>query len=923
MRQHIAMALVVVLAACGGGGDTGPVTPTPVAVASVAISGGVSALVLQQTTQFSAVAQSASGSALAGRTITWSATPTTVASVDASGTVTAIAAGSATITATSEGKSATTTVTVRDGGMIGATGGTISVNGGRTRISFPPAALALSTPITVSPAALTTQSPVVPGTSYEFGPSGLTFAKPATIAMTYDPATLPAGANASDLRVYLVSPNGWMETDSGSVDVATRTVSGQTTHFSHYATCVRPCHPNAGSVTIDVDSSFTLRPGASASTHGRVIGYYYSGVSVALTFEGVPNGMTVTSDFNGSVPYDSYTPRDLRVTVSTLPSMAGGVYVITARVRGTNVPSETIRFTVSVVPIGFSMTANPTTVSLPVGGTASTALSFSRDGLTAPITLSAVGLPPGVTASFAPASATGNSSTLTLTASASATPGNFNTVSVRATTVGAPTIDVALPVTVTAGNGFTLAGTPALLSLTPNSTATTGVRATRSGTFTGNITYAVSGVPAGMTATITPTAVADSMRLSVTASAIAAQGTYALVVTGTSGSITERATIAATVGAPGTSVVQIDLTACAATNTSVLWVAVQDGAGAFTRVNGTGGVYSFSLSSARGAVAIVYRTGSLTTTLVEYSTPSAMSKIFVCSADQDGTKRVGLTTNPLLLNESTYTTLGGAATYIDNPATTGQLVGVREGPRDLVSWLVDNATGTFKRGIIRRDQNIANNATAPVLNFNGADSFTPVTAVMSAANGGASFMMFLGYYTGPACRDYGGMGRLYGSASATVAGVPASLQRATDLHELVVQSPAGFVVPNVRYAGRFFRTMSNQSVTLGAELSAPTVSSLAGPYKRVQATFVLPNDYDVGGYSYEQAGTRVELFGTANYFGGQAMTLTTPDLTGVAGFDAAWAPPTSGTGTTEFNASMDRTCADGATWRNARIRGTY
>ncbi|MCC6243501.1 MAG: Ig-like domain-containing protein [Gemmatimonadaceae bacterium] len=924
MRRYIAMALVVVLAACGGGGDAGPVTPTPVPVASVTISGGVSTLVVQQTTQLTATAQNAAGSALSGRTITWTATPSTVATVDGTGTVTGVGAGSATITATSEGKSATTTVTVRDGAMIGASGGTVVASGGRTRITFPSGALSLSTPITVSPFTLTTQSPVAPGSAFEFGPSGLTFAKPATIAMTYDPATLPAGANASDLRVYLVSANGWLETDSGSVDVATRTVTGQTTHFSRYATCLRPCQPEAGRVTVDVDSAlFTLRPGASASSHARVIGYYYSGSTVALTFEGVPTGMTVTSDFDGAVRYDSYTERDFRVSVTTLPTLAGGIYPITARVRGTNVPSETFRFAVTVVPIGFSMTANPTSVSLPVGGSAGAELTFSRDGLTAPITLSAVGLPPGVTASFAPASPTGNSSTMTLSASASAAPGNFNTVIVRATTAGAPTVDITLPVTVTAGNGFTLAGTPALLSLTPNSSATTGVRATRSGTFTGAIAYSVSGVPAGMTATITPTAVSDSMRLMVTASAIAAQGTYPLVVTGTSGNITERVTIVATVGAPGTSVVQIDLTACAASGTNVLWVAVQDGAGAFTRVNGTAGVYSFSLSNARGAVAIVYRTSALTTTLVEYSTPSEMAKISVCDPDPNGTKRVNLATNPLLLNESTYTTLGGAATYIDNPETTGQLLGVREGPRDLISWLVDNATGTFKRGIIRRDQNIGNNATAPVLNFTGADSFTPVTGVMSAANGGASFFMFLGYYTGPACRDYGGMGRLYGAATATVAGVPSGVQRASDLHELIVQSPAGFETPNVRYAGRLFHTMSNQSVTLGAELSAPNVSSVAGPYKRVQTTFVLPNDYDFAGYSYEQAGKRLDLFGTVNYFGGRSMTLTTPDLSGVAGFDSAWAPPTTGTGTTEFNAGIDRSCADGATWRNARIRGTY
>jgi hypothetical protein len=922
MRQYIAMALVVSAAACGGGGDAGPVTPTPLPVASVNISGGVSTLVVQQTTQLTATVQSAAGNALSGRTITWSATPATVATVDGTGTVTGVGAGSATITATSEGKSATTTVTVRDGAMIGASGGTVVASGGRTRITFPAGALSLSTPITVSPLTLTTQSPVAPGTAFEFGPSGLTFAKPATIAMTYDPATLPAGANPSDLRVYLVGPDGWVETDSGRVDVATRTVTGQTTHFSQYATCFLPCFPDAGQITVRVDSSMTLRPGASGSTPARIRGFFYRGTSVSLTFLNAPSGMVVTSTFDGALS-TSLPTRDFRINVSVSPTVPSGLYRIVARIRGASVADDSTTFSVVVVPIGFSMTTQPASVSLPVGGTTSASLTISRDGLTAPIALSAIGLPAGVTASFAPASVSGNSSTLTLTAAANATPGNFNTVVLRATTTGAPTTEVTLPVTVTAGNGFALAGTPALLTLTPNSTATTGIRATRSGTFPGPIAYAVSGAPAGMTATIAPTAVADSMRLSVTASAIVAAGTYPLAVTGTSGNITQTVTIATTVGAPGTSVVQVDLSSCEASGSDVLWVAAQDGNGAFARVNGTAGVYSFSLINARGAVAIVTSSTSLVTTRVEYGTPAELSAVTACSSEVTGTKRVNLTTNALLLNESTYTTLGGAATYIDNPETTGALTNVREGPRDLASWLVDNATGTYKRGIIRRDQNIANNTTAPLLNFNGADSFTPATATMSASNAGSSGWMFMGFYTGPACRDYGGTGRLFDTPSATMAGVPTSVQRATDLHELVVQSPAGFDTPNVRFAGRYFRVMSAQSVALGAELTAPAVTTLSGPYKRLQAGFTLPGDYSIAGYRYEQSGKRVQLFGSAGYFGGQTMTLAMPDLSGVAGFDVAWVPPTAGTGTTEFSGALDGACTDGSIWRSARISGTY
>src|SRR5213079_1687758 len=54
----------------------------------------------------------ASGNALTGRTITWSSSDNSVATVSSSGLVSGVVAGSATITATSEGQSGTAAITV-------------------------------------------------------------------------------------------------------------------------------------------------------------------------------------------------------------------------------------------------------------------------------------------------------------------------------------------------------------------------------------------------------------------------------------------------------------------------------------------------------------------------------------------------------------------------------------------------------------------------------------------------------------------------------------------------------------------------------------------------------------------------------------------------------------------------------------------
>ena len=84
----------------------------PVPVASVTVTPSTATLASGATLQLTATPKDANGNPLTGRTITWSSSNTTVASVSSSGLVTGGAAGSATITATSEGQSGTASITV-------------------------------------------------------------------------------------------------------------------------------------------------------------------------------------------------------------------------------------------------------------------------------------------------------------------------------------------------------------------------------------------------------------------------------------------------------------------------------------------------------------------------------------------------------------------------------------------------------------------------------------------------------------------------------------------------------------------------------------------------------------------------------------------------------------------------------------------
>jgi len=113
-------------------------------VASVSLSASSTSMVAGQSQAVSVTLKDASGNTLTGRTIAWSSSSTSVATVSASGQVTAIGAGSAVITATSEGKSGTLTLKVAAAPVD------------------PPASVAVTAPATTLSITQTTQATAVP-----------------------------------------------------------------------------------------------------------------------------------------------------------------------------------------------------------------------------------------------------------------------------------------------------------------------------------------------------------------------------------------------------------------------------------------------------------------------------------------------------------------------------------------------------------------------------------------------------------------------------------------------------------------------------------------------------------------------------------------------------------------------------------------
>jgi len=199
----------------------------------------------------------------------------------------------------------------------------------------------------------------------------------------------------------------------------------------------------------------------------------------------------------------------------------------------------------------FTLLANPSSVSVTQGGQVTSTITITpQDGFTGSVTLSASGLPSGVSANFNPNPATGTS-TVTLTATDSADTGTV-TVTILGQS-GSATNSTLLVLTVNPlVQSFTLSASPSAVTITQGEAGgTSTITITPAGGFSGNVTLAASGLPKGVTASFNPNPATSTSVLTLTASKTAKKGTATVTIKGTSGSLSATTTIALTVDALG------------------------------------------------------------------------------------------------------------------------------------------------------------------------------------------------------------------------------------------------------------------------------------------------------------------------------------------------------------------------------------
>ncbi len=231
-RSSVLALLSAFLLACGGSpSDPNPPAPS-VAVIEIGASGD---LVPGQSQTLQVVARGANGNVIANPTIVWMSTNTNVATVAGIGVVTAVGPGTAEIKGAAGTVSATISISVVEGGYVGAAGGTVTALGGRVRLTIPAGALQAGTAITVKETAtVPTGARLIPATAVTLEPAGISFNVPATLRLRY-PAGLGSAVVIPRLRLARADGGTWQEFLPVPVDTTARLAGSAVTATGTYA----------------------------------------------------------------------------------------------------------------------------------------------------------------------------------------------------------------------------------------------------------------------------------------------------------------------------------------------------------------------------------------------------------------------------------------------------------------------------------------------------------------------------------------------------------------------------------------------------------------------------------------------------------------------------------------------------------------
>lgn len=230
-----------------------------------------------------------------------------------------------------------------------------------------------------------------------------------------------------------------------------------------------------------------------------------------------------------------------QLPISFAPTEAGalnGSLVLTDSNLNAAAPNYTSQ-TISLSGTGtgsFMISSSASSLTMNQGGSGTSTITVSsQNGFTGNVTLSASGLPSGVSASFSPNPTTGTS-VLTITANSIASIGTYS-VTITGTS-GSLVASTTFQLTVNQGPYFTLGASPNSMTLLLGASGSSNITVTGYNGFAGSVSLSASGLPNGVGASFTPNPITGASVLTLTESTVPAAapaaGSYNITITGTS-----------------------------------------------------------------------------------------------------------------------------------------------------------------------------------------------------------------------------------------------------------------------------------------------------------------------------------------------------------------------------------------------------
>jgi subtilase family serine protease len=305
----------------------------------------------------------------------------------------------------------------------------------------------------------------------------------------------------------------------------------------------------------DSPSSLTITQGSSGTSTITVTDVDGFSGSVTLAASGLPSGVTAAFGTNPT------TGTSVLTLTASATATTGAATVTITGTSGSLTATTSLALTVNATASpNFTIAASPTSVTVTQGASGTSTITItSQNSFSSATTLSASGLPSGVTAAFStnPVTPPANgsaTSTLTLTASASATVGAA-TVTITGTS-GSLTHSTTIALTVNSSSGtknFTLSLSPSSFTIDDSGSVSTTLTVTSVNGFHSAVDLSVNEFPSGVSATasanpVTPPA-NGSVNVTITwsASRRAPTGTTTIELIGTSGSLTNEIPVTITV----------------------------------------------------------------------------------------------------------------------------------------------------------------------------------------------------------------------------------------------------------------------------------------------------------------------------------------------------------------------------------------